>query len=58
MVFQSLYPNHEYQATCNFWFTTYLASSVTAPATTGDATEVPERVRHPDLRPEPLTADP
>lgn len=37
---------------------TYLTSRVTAPATTGDATLVPERERQPSFIPEPLTPEP
>lgn len=36
----------------------YLANRVTAPATTGEATLVPERVRQLPLMLDPLTAEP
>lgn len=39
-------------------FKPYLTNKVTAPATTGDATLVPERERHPPFIPEPLTPEP
>lgn len=47
---------HEYLS--RFLFKTYLTNKVTAPATTGDATLVPERERHPPFIPEPLTPEP
>lgn len=37
---------------------TNLARSVTAPATTGEATLVPERERHPSFIPDPRTPEP
>ncbi len=36
----------------------HLTSNVTAPATTGDATLVPERERQPSFNPEPRTPEP
>lgn len=37
---------------------THLARRVTAPATTGEATLVPERERHPSFIPDPRTPEP
>lgn len=42
----------------SFLCKTPLANNVTAPATTGDATLVPDKERHPPLIFEPLTPDP
>lgn len=36
----------------------HLAKSVTAPATTGEATLVPDRDRHPSFIPDPRTPEP
>lgn len=39
-------------------YDTHLARSVTAPATTGDATLVPDKERHPSFSPDPRTPEP
>ncbi len=41
-----------------FVYDTDLARRVTAPATTGEATLVPDRERHPSFIPDPRTPEP